>query len=467
MKKISNLLILAVLAIGMGLTSCEGALDDILGEWSRPTPGNVTPGKVTAVTITTAPTATAGSILVGSTTALVTAGVADGGTVMYKVTTDNTQPTSTDGFSAEIPTAAALAVGTYFVWYYAKAADTQHTDSEIAATPIEVTVLLGLATPLTLEALTDGTITVTDPKPSMKFSLNGGAKSAVTANPINVYVGDKVQFYGAEPRYSNGVTSTIFGGTAQVKVYGNIMSLLDETDYETKTDLPNEPYVFCWLFYGNAKLTDASGLLMPAMTLAESCYWGMFGDCTALTAAPKLPAKTLAKSCYNGMFYGCTNLTVAPELKAETLAESCYDSMFNGCTNLTTAPELKAETLAKSCCYGMFHGCTSLTVAPELKAETLANNCYEEMFKGCTKLTTAPKLPAMTLASCCYKNMFNGCTKLTTAYVKAGYGDAYCESMFVDCPNVNTCTLYTDGDWTSCGEISSWNNNWGDLHPYE
>jgi len=44
MKKNSNLLILALLAIGMGLTSCEGALDDILGEWSRPTPGNVTPG---------------------------------------------------------------------------------------------------------------------------------------------------------------------------------------------------------------------------------------------------------------------------------------------------------------------------------------------------------------------------------------------------------------------------------------
>ena len=43
MKKISNLLIMALLTIGMGLTSCEGALDDILGEWSRPTPGNVTP----------------------------------------------------------------------------------------------------------------------------------------------------------------------------------------------------------------------------------------------------------------------------------------------------------------------------------------------------------------------------------------------------------------------------------------
>ena len=36
MKKISNLLMMALLTVGMGLTSCEGALDDILGEWSRP-----------------------------------------------------------------------------------------------------------------------------------------------------------------------------------------------------------------------------------------------------------------------------------------------------------------------------------------------------------------------------------------------------------------------------------------------
>ena len=56
MKKISNLLMIALLTIGMGLTSCEGALDDILGEWSRPTPGNVTPGtgeqgEVTSITV--------------------------------------------------------------------------------------------------------------------------------------------------------------------------------------------------------------------------------------------------------------------------------------------------------------------------------------------------------------------------------------------------------------------------------
>ena len=141
MKKILGKLLGGVLlfSLSMSLTSCEGALDDILGEWSRPVPGSSTGGAVTVVTITTAPVATAGDILAGSTTALVTAGVADGGTMMYEVTTTNTKPTTTDGFSATVPTAATLAGGTYYVWYYAKA-DAQHADSEIAATAIEVTV---------------------------------------------------------------------------------------------------------------------------------------------------------------------------------------------------------------------------------------------------------------------------------------------------------------------------------------
>ena len=99
----------------------------------------VKPATLPAATITTVPTATPGSIAACSTTALVTAGVADGGTMMYEVTTTNTKPATTDGFSATVPTAAKLAAGPCYVWYYAKA-DAQHSDSEIAATAIEVTV---------------------------------------------------------------------------------------------------------------------------------------------------------------------------------------------------------------------------------------------------------------------------------------------------------------------------------------
>ena len=91
-----------------------------------------------AATVTTDPTAAAAIIEAGTTTALVNAGTANGGTMMYAVTTTNTKPTSTDGFSATIPTAEGRAAGTYYVWFYAKA-DANHSDSEIAG-PVSVTL---------------------------------------------------------------------------------------------------------------------------------------------------------------------------------------------------------------------------------------------------------------------------------------------------------------------------------------
>ena len=90
-------------------------------------------------TVTTAPTG-AEIVGVGKTTALVSGGAADGGTLMYAVTTTNTKPASTDGFSGTVPTAETItASGTVYVWYYVKGDDT-HSDSEIAATAIEVPV---------------------------------------------------------------------------------------------------------------------------------------------------------------------------------------------------------------------------------------------------------------------------------------------------------------------------------------
>ena len=79
---------------------------------------------------------------------------------------------------------------------------------------------------------------------------------------------------------------------------------------------------------------------------ARFCY--LFYNCTALTSAPVLPATTLAESCYSGMFYGCTSLTSAPELPATTLADYCYKNMFYGCVKLSSvtmlAPKSEIET---------------------------------------------------------------------------------------------------------------------------
>ena len=73
---------------------------------------------------------------------------------------------------------------------------------------------------------------------------------------------------------------------------------------------------------------------LPATTLADSCYYNMFSNCTSLTTAPELPATTLADSCYQYMFLGCTSLTTAPELPASKIKYRSYHFMFEGCTNL-------------------------------------------------------------------------------------------------------------------------------------
>ena len=78
----------------------------------------------------------------------------------------------------------------------------------------------------------------------------------------------------------------------------------------------------------------------------------MFQSCTSLTSVPEiLPATTLATSCYSCMFQNCTSLTTAPVLPAETLAKQCYQNMFNGCTNLSSITMLATDISAEYCLY--------------------------------------------------------------------------------------------------------------------
>lgn len=244
-------------------------------------------------------------------------------------------------------------------------------------------------TPLTLEAKTAGTIKVSSPKSGMQYCKNDGAKTAVTSDPINVDIGDKVQFFGNGTSIASYYGTETSAGTADCYIYGNIMSLVDEENFATATTLTGDD-AFYDLFSYNSHLYnhDTYKLVLPATTLADGCYYAMFNGCTNLTTAPELPATTLAEACYSYMFSGCTSLTTAPELPATTLADNCYASMFTSCTNLTTAPVLPATSLAAGCYYAMFAGCENLTTAPVLPAATLANYCYNCMFIGCTNLNS-------------------------------------------------------------------------------
>ncbi|MBR0519263.1 leucine-rich repeat protein [bacterium] len=254
----------------------------------------------------------------------------------------------------------------------------------------------------------------------LEYRKNEGAWTSYTiGSSVSLSDGETLQFRSDEDgndTFSQGISNYYFieaTGTGTISASGNIMSLLDRS-LESVTVPQN---AFWWLFKSCSKLVGASELELPATSLADYCYYGMFQSCSNLETAPALPATTLAIFCYDHMFSGCASLSSAPALPATTLSYSCYGNMFNGCSSLTSAPELPAASIVAFCYEYMFHGCTSLTSAPELPATFVPNNSYQYMFSGCTNLTTAPELPASTLSDECYKGMFSGCSKLN--YVKA------------------------------------------------
>ena len=258
--------------------------------------------------------------------------------------------------------------------------------------------------PLTLEAKTAGTIVVSNPQSGMQYSLDGGEKTAVPAS-ITVTVGDKVAFYGngtsitsyyIHDAYNENDTH-ITGGTAECYIYGNIMSLVNEYEFATATTLTGAD-AFNKLFSNNAKLYNhtTNDLLLPATTLTNYCYLGMFSGCSNLTTAPALPATTLADNCYWDMFSGCSKLKTAPELPATTLAVSCYNSMFRDCTELTTAPELPATTLADNCYEDMFNSCSKLNSVTCLATNISASDATKGWLHGVAASGTFTKASTMT-----------------------------------------------------------------------
>ena len=274
----------------------------------------------------------------------------------------------------------------------------------------------------TIESLEDdNTITLTSNSryidQSFSYSMNNS--SWVDANVKNssyswtLNNGDKLLIkaddwcYGASDYGTPSNARLTFNSTKQFIVYGNIMSLIDKTNYQNTT--LTYVNVFGWMFYNCKYLKDAQNLKLPS-NVTQGCYYGMFSGCTSLIAAPELPATTLAGACYEDMFWGCTSLTTAPELPATTLAVRCYENMFNG-SSLTQAPSLPATTMKTSCYLNMFANCR-LTQAPSLPATTLVNSCYQGMFANCKSLTQAPDLIATTLAQQCYEQMFDGCSRL-------------------------------------------------------
>jgi hypothetical protein len=265
-------------------------------------------------------------------------------------------------------------------------------------------------------------------------------------------VGDKVMFRGDNATYAGGGSYdySTFTCDKDCYIYGNVMSLVSSTGYESATTL-TAGSTFRKLFEGNTHIVNhpTLSIVLPATTLTNSCYYAMFDGCTQLTKAPTLPATKMEQGCYWGMFSE-TGIIAAPALPATTLANACYMLMFDNCPHLTTPSDLPATTLAESCYAGMFLECSSLEYAPELPATTMMKNCYYAMFYMCGKITTAPVLPAATLAEGCYMSMFSQCTNLNSVT---------CLATNISAKN---CTydwltgVAAAGTFTKAGEMTGW-----------
>ena len=290
------------------------------------------------------------------------------------------------------------------------------------------------------------------PTIQLQYSLdNGSTWSDIywvddeLSNLITLPANGRVIFKGNNNSFSsNTITYYFIGGNNDTfDVSGNIMSLLDST--MSRTDLSGCDYCFRWLFRLMTGLIDASGLLLPAMTLAPHVYEYLFYGCSALISAPAiLPATTLTPYCYNGLCYECRSLVDAPILPATNLANYCYQEAFYRCEYLVDAPALPATTLAEGCYLSTFSSCVRLVNAPALPATTLAARCYESIFHGCIYLVNAPALPATTLAQSCYASAFWGCSRLVNAPVLPAttlVTSCY-NSMFWQCTSLSRIEVY-------------------------
>lgn len=112
-----------------------------------------------------------------------------------------------------------------------------------------------------------------------------------------------------------------FSASGKFEVEGNIMSMLWGDSFIGKTDLKGM-FTFSSMF-NSLGITTAENLIMPATTLTNWCYGGMFSGCLLMTKAPVLSATTLADYCYLSMFNGCKSLNYIKCLATNMSATDC------------------------------------------------------------------------------------------------------------------------------------------------
>ena len=183
--------------------------------------------------------------------------------------------------------------------------------------------------PLTFRATQDGSTVKLNkywnPDGDFQTSRDGGNtwSDYTIGTAITLNTGDEVSFRAKADRASAQTIENyfLFDMKGKIEAWHNVMSLYRTNDFATYESVVE---------YGFSRL---------------------FEGCTSLTKAPVLPATTLADSCYYRMFIGCQSLTKAPELPSTTLATDCYYEMFSGCQSLKEVRVSATKTASRALTY--------------------------------------------------------------------------------------------------------------------
>ena len=231
----------------------------------------------------------------------------------------------------------------------------------------------------------------------LKYSLDGvnwTTADLSTDFSLEVDAGANVYMKGTNTSGFNSSNSNYYKMAMDVDhtIGGNIMSIVDETNYATTTSTPS--YCFSHLFYGDTHLVNAGGVNFGGVTsITNYGFSYMYSNCTSLTTPSDLSSVTIIG------WYGCSY-------------------MYSGCTSLTTPSDLSSVTsITNYGCQNMYSGCTSLTTPSDLSSVTsIGNNGCQSMYYGCTSLTTGSDLSSVTsIGSYGCGSMYGDCTSLTKA----------------------------------------------------
>ena len=152
-------------------------------------------------------------------------------------------------------------------------------------------LLVDATRPLTIKAKENGTtVTFTDRSSGDVTWITSDGRSGIINlinNKVTLAAGQRVWFIGDGTNNAFGTgaesTSSRIALNKDCEVYGNIMSLLGP-DFATNTTLPSNN-TFAYLFSGQTHLKNNAeeGLILPATTLIQGCYRGLFKGCTGLS----------------------------------------------------------------------------------------------------------------------------------------------------------------------------------------